>query len=305
MSTTTNVHIADPVGSLEELLRKKSIQTLIKLAFDEDLGSGDFTTNAVTGSEERAEAIWIAKQEGVVAGLEFGRAVFQYLDPDLQWLPNVQDGAHVKTGDRLVDIEGSCRAILSAERIALNFVQRMSGIATRTSQFTELLEDLPVRLLDTRKTVPGLRLLDKYAVSAGGGGNHRLGLYDLAMVKENHIIAAGGITHAVEQIRKARPDLKIEVETTTLEQVEQALACNVEFIMLDNMEPSLMAEAVRLVGGRAQTEASGNISFGNIRKVAETGVNFISIGALTHSVEAFDISQKLIKIDTESWKRRK
>jgi nicotinate-nucleotide pyrophosphorylase (carboxylating) len=237
--------------------------------------------------------VWKAKENGIIAGLHVAESVFKKLDPDLIWEEAVEDGGRVREGEILVEMKGRSRAILTAERTALNFVQRMSGIATVTSEYVALLEDSDTKILDTRKTAPGLRIFDKYAVAMGGGENHRMGLYDLAMIKDNHIVAAGGIKKAVQQVRKKHPDLNIEVETTNIEQLKEALNVEADIIMLDNMSLDDMSRAVSVIKNRALIEASGNITLNNVREVAQTGVDFISIGALTHSVKAFDISQYL------------
>lgn len=284
--TDTNATLQD-----EQVLHE-----LIDRAFEEDVKTGDATTEAIVGEDVQAEAFWIAKDPGIVAGLEVARKVFQRLDPDLVWKSNYIDGDSVQPGMKVVEMAGNCRALLTGERIALNLAQRMSGIATMTHEFLELIGDLPTQILDTRKTVPGLRLLDKQAVKAGGGTNHRLGLFDLAMIKENHIVAAGSIAKAVKMVRKAHPELRIEVETTNLKQVDEALAVGADIIMLDNMSTDMMKKAVKKNDGAAKTEASGNITLDTVREVAETGVDYISVGALTHSVKAFDISQQLNNI---------
>lgn len=269
------------------------IKRLIDQAFEEDVGSGDVTTNAVIDENARGKASWQAKDDGIIAGLDIAQQVFKRLDPDFHWIPKRVDGEKVSAGNLITSMHGRVRAILTAERIALNITQRMSGIATKTRRFVEAISGLDTQILDTRKTVPGLRMIDKYAVKAGGGRNHRMGLHDLAMIKDNHIIAAGNIRTAVRAVRSKHPSLKIEVEAATFQQVEEALSSDADIIMLDNMSIRQMREAVTLIGGRAKTEASGNISLRNVRKVAETGVDYISVGALTHSVEAFDISQNL------------
>lgn len=275
---------------------QSTINNLIARSFKEDLSSGDVTTDAIVEDSVRAKAVWISKDEGIVAGLGIAQKIFQELDPQVKWNPNVIDGDIVAKGSELVELEGSCRAILSAERIALNIVQRMSGIATKTHHLVEAIASYPAQILDTRKTAPGLRLLDKYAVAAGGGTNHRMGLYDLAMIKDNHIVVAGSIAAAVKKVRSKNPDIRIEVETTSLNQVTEALEAGADIIMLDNMSTDKMEEAVSLIGKKAATEASGNITRETIQSVAETGVDYISVGALTHSVEAFDISQQVQKI---------
>lgn len=269
---------------------------LIDRALEEDIGTGDVTTNSIVGNQQTARAIWVAKQTGVVAGLDVAEAVFRRLDSEITWNPICKDGDKVKIGQILVEFEGNGRAILSGERVALNFAQRMSGIATKTAGMAEILGGTSTRTLDTRKTVPGLRLLDKFAVSIGGGLNHRIGLYDMALVKENHIRLAGGIQKAVDKIRSKYPEVRIEVETTNLDEVEEALNSGADRIMLDNMDNETMHKAVVQIAGRAETEASGNMSADRLREVAKTGVDFISVGALTHSVEAFDISQQIKNI---------
>lgn len=281
---------------LQDLMNNTLIEQIIELAFEEDIRNGDITTNTVISKEAIANAAWIAKEEGVVAGLEVAEKVFRKLDDNLEWKPVVSDGDEVSKGDIIVNFNGTCRALLSAERIALNFVQRMSGIATHTNQIVKKLEGQKTRILDTRKTVPGHRLLDKYAVSAGGGSNHRMGLFDMAMIKDNHIIVAGGISQAVQKVKNINRNVKIEVETTNLDEVDEAVKSGADIIMLDNMSIEMMKNAVDRIGNNAQTEASGNISSKNVSQIANTGVDFISMGALTHSVKAFDISQKIQEI---------
>ncbi len=269
-------------------------ERIIESALREDAPGGDITTNLLFDREERATALFRAKTSGVIAGLPIAERVFQKLDPTFAFKALIQDGEHVGAGTILAEVTTTRRALLTGERIALNLLQRMSGIATLAAQYVEAVKDLPVKILDTRKTAPGLRILDKYAVRAGGATNHRLTLSDLAMVKDNHIRLAGGIWPAVRKIRTLAPkDLRIEVECATLDQVREALEAGADIIMLDNMMPGLMREAVQLVKGRAQVEASGNISLATIREVAETGVDFISVGKLTHSASALDISMKV------------
>jgi nicotinate-nucleotide pyrophosphorylase (carboxylating) len=272
------------------------LDEMIDSVLSEDIGTGDVTTNAIIDSQKNANGIWIAKQDGVIAGLNVARRVFQKTDASLIWNPFFDEGDQVKNGEIIVEFSAKCRALLTAERTALNFAQRMSGIATNTSEMVRKLDGFPVKILDTRKTVPGLRRLDKIAVKAGGGVNHRRGLYDLAMIKDNHILVAGSIMNAVKCVREQAPDIKIEVETTSLKQVREALDAGADIIMLDNMSIECMIKAVRLIDNQAETEASGNIDLENIRQVAKTGVNYISVGALTHSVRAFDISQRITEI---------
>lgn len=274
-----------------------NIRALVDRAFEEDIQTGDVTSNAIVDESQEAEAVWVAKEQGIVAGLTIAEKVFRHLDSQITWSAAVNDGSKVTKGTKIVTIEGTARALLTAERIALNIAQRMSGIATMTRKFVDAVEEYPVEILDTRKTVPGLRELDKSAVKAGGGTNHRMGLYDMAMIKDNHIVAADRITKAVEKVRSAHPEIKIEVETTTLDQVEEALAAEADMIMLDNMSIEQMSKAVEVIDSRAQSEASGNVTLETVKEIAATGVDFISVGALTHSVKAFDISQRLTYIN--------
>lgn len=270
------------------------IDPIIDYALNEDIGDGDITTNAVIPGEMQTTATMTAKADGVVAGLPVAERVFRKLNPDIEWTTYIEDGSFVKKGDVLVQVKGSFRALLTGERLALNFLQRMSGIASETSRYVKAVEEYKTEILDTRKTVPGLRLLDKYAVKMGGGTNHRIGLYDMVMIKDNHIKVAGGITEAVEAIRPTISDnIKIEVETTNLEEVKEAIAAGADIIMLDNMDNETMKRAVELVNGRAKVEASGNMTLERLKGVAATGVDFISIGALTHSVTALDISMNI------------
>jgi nicotinate-nucleotide pyrophosphorylase (carboxylating) len=273
----------------------KSAEVLFDLAYAEDIGDGDITTNNLIPEGENKTAILIAKEEGVVAGLPVVEMVFRKFDPNLLWNPKISDGSKVVPGDILVEFTGNYRALLTGERKALNFLQRLSGIATYANRCMSEIEGHDVEILDTRKTLPGYRHLDKYAVRMGGASNHRFGLYDMVMIKDNHIKVAGGIKQAVDAIRGKIPkSIKIEVETTNLEEVIEALAADVDIIMLDNMSSKKMKECVAIIDRRAKTEASGNMTIKRIRKVASTGVDYISIGALTHSVKALDISQRII-----------
>ncbi len=272
----------------------KSAQHLLDLAFNEDVATGDITTNNLIAVSEVRNAFWRAKEDGVIAGLQIAEMAFRRLDENLQWNPLVQDGDFVKQGDILVRFKATYRAILSAERIALNFAQRLSGIASETRKYVDAIKNTSTQILDTRKTLPAYRLLDKYAVKLGGAKNHRMGLYDMVMIKDNHIDIAGGITQAVQEIRaKVSADIKIEVETTNLFQVEEAVQAGAHVVMLDNMTNEMMSQAVELIAGRAETEASGNMNLKRLIEVAATGVNYISVGALTHSVAALDISQRI------------
>lgn len=276
-------------------LNDKKIIRLIDLAIEEDIGKGDITSNAIIASDVIKEAVFIAKQDGIIAGLEVAKLVFTRIDDKILWKNLKQDGEQCIKGEKIALVKGNYKAILGAERLALNFLQRMSGIATKTGIFVKAVEGMNTKILDTRKTVPGHRILDKYSVKTGGGMNHRTGLYDMVMIKDNHIKLAGGITQAVASVKKnISGKLKIEVEATTLKEVEEALAAGVDIIMLDNMRTDEMKRAVKLCKGKALTEASGNISLTNLKEVAETGVDYISSGMLTHSVEALDISMKII-----------
>jgi len=274
--------------------REQLIDQIITLAFEEDVAAGDITTNALIPENSRAVATLTMKANGIVSGLEIAGKVFSRLDKDIICTPYVKEGEKVSQGDVILKVEGNFRALLTAERTVLNILQRMSGIATATALYVKETEGTQTHLLDTRKTAPGMRILDKMAVKAGGGTNHRMGLYDLALIKDNHIKVAGSITRAVQQVREhITPGVRIEVETTCIEEVKEALTSGADIIMLDNMSTSLMAEAVRLVDKKAETEASGNMTLGRIREVAATGVDYISVGALTHSVTALDISMNI------------
>lgn len=273
----------------------QSAEVLFNLAYAEDIGDGDITTNNLIDPNQNKTAQLIAKEDGVVAGLPVAEMVFRKFDKNLEWKEMMHDGSKVKPGDIIAEFTGNYRALLTGERKALNFLQRLSGIASYASLCMKEIEGTKVEILDTRKTLPGYRHLDKYAVRMGGASNHRFGLYDMVMIKDNHIKVAGGITQAVDAIRKRVPkSIKIEVETTNVQEVKEALAADVDIIMLDNMSSSLMKECVKIINKRAKIEASGNMTIKRIKKVAHTGVDYISIGALTHSVKALDISQRII-----------
>lgn len=266
---------------------------LIKLAIAEDIATGDATSNAILSPDLRLEAHIIAKQEGVVAGLPIAEAVFRRVDVDLHVIHRIRDGESVTPGDRVAEVYGPGRTMLAAERIALNFLQRLSGVATLTRAFVDAVSGTQATILDTRKTHPGYRALEKYAVRMGGGQNHRMGLYDMMMIKDNHIDAAGSITKAVERARSKRPDLSIEVEVRNLDELQEALALDVDQVMLDNMSLEEMREAVALVDGRVALEASGGVTLESVAAIAATGVDYISVGALTHSAPALDLSMKV------------
>lgn len=275
-------------------LNKKNFEKVISTALKEDIGKRDVTTDLLIPKKEKAAASFIAKQDGIIVGLDIAKQVFKKLDEKIIWKNFVDDGAKVKAGTKIAEVKGSARALLSGERTALNFLQRMSGIATLTSVYVEKVSGTNAKILDTRKTVPGLRLFDKYAVKCGGGTNHRIGLYDMVMIKDNHIKAAGSITEAVKQIKKnLKRKMKIEVETANLDEVKEALNAGADIIMLDNMSLQEMKEAVATINGKTKVEASGKVNLENVRAVAETGVDYISVGALTHSVKALDISMKI------------
>lgn len=270
------------------------IDQLIDLAIEEDIATGDVTTNSIIPAHSRAVAEMKMKADGVISGLGIAQRVYERFEKDFVWDAKVKDGDAVKKGDIILRIEASYRCLLLGERLSLNILQRMSGIATETAKYVKELAGSYTQLLDTRKTAPGLRVLDKMAVKDGGATNHRMGLYDMAMIKDNHIKVAGGITQAVKAVRANIPsDIKIEVETTNLDEVREALAAQADIIMLDNMNTATMAEAVRIINGQAKTEASGNMNIPRLKEVAATGVDFISVGALTHSVTALDISMNV------------
>lgn len=272
----------------------KLIDRLIDIAIEEDINTGDITTDSIIPASTRAEATMVAKADGIISGLNIVEKVFRRFDTDIIFTPYKSNGDVIHKGELILRIEGSYPTLLKGERLALNFLQRMSGIATETSKYVAELKGTHTRLLDTRKTAPGMRITDKQAVKDGGGQNHRMGLYDMVMIKDNHIKMAGSITKAVEQVRAKVPsNIKIEVETTNLDEVCEALKMRADIIMLDNMSNEMMRDAVNIIAGRAQTEASGNMSIPRLAGVAATGVDFISVGALTHSVTALDISMNI------------
>jgi nicotinate-nucleotide pyrophosphorylase (carboxylating) len=262
----------------------------IQRALAEDIGTGDVTTDCIVPAEASMRGQIIAKQDGVVAGLDIAQAVYQTVDVQVDFQSQVDEGTHVENRQVLALVSGRTRSLLTAERTAINFLGRISGIATLTSQFVEAVAGTKAVILDTRKTAPGLRAVDKLAVARGGGQNHRIGLYDMILIKDNHIDYAGSITEAVKRARAATSGLEVEVEARTLEDVHEALTVHIERILLDNMRPEMMAEAVKLTAGRAKLEASGNVTLETVRRIAETGVDYISIGALTHSAKVFDVS---------------
>jgi len=270
------------------------LEQLIKSALEEDIGAGDLTTLSTVPPEARGKGLFRAKRDCVVAGLFLLERIFSLLDAKVRVHCLCHDGDQVGKGTVVAEAEGPVRALLMGERTALNFLQRLSGTATLTRRYVEAVKDFPCKIIDTRKTTPGLRTLEKYAVRMGGGTNHRLGLYDAALVKDNHIAASGSISQAVKNVRRHAPFMaKVEVECSDLEQVQAALDAGADVIMLDNMGTKKMAEAVRLINKRAWVEASGGITIERLREVAEAGVDFISVGALTHSAPAVDFNMKI------------
>ncbi len=275
------------------------LQHFIKNAFIEDVGDGDHSTLGSIRADANSKAILKVKDEGILAGVDLALEIFKYFDPTLSVQISLQDGAWVKPGDIAFTVQGRSRAILTCERLVLNCMQRMSGIATKTQHLVKILEGTSTKLLDTRKTTPNFRLPEKWAVKIGGGENHRIGLYDMIMLKDNHIDMAGGIRQAINQtkdyLRASNKKLKIEVETRTLQEVEEVLSTGgVDIIMLDNMSLDVLRSAVQLIGQRAKTEASGGITEQTLRNVAACGVDYISVGALTHSYRSLDLSLKAV-----------
>ncbi len=271
------------------------IDRIVEQALLEDIGTGDITSESIVPYDLKAKGIIKTSEEGVVAGLDIIYLVFKKLDPEICFQSKIKDGKNILPGEVLAKISGSARTILKGERVALNFLQRMSGIATITSKFCQQVKDFPVRIVDTRKTTPGLRILEKYAVRMGGGHNHRFGLYDTVLIKDNHRAVAGGIKSAVNSVQKQiSHTVKIEVEVENLSQLQEALKVQVDIIMLDNMDLETMKEAVKIVKGKTLIEASGEITLEKVRKIAQIGVDLISVGALTHSVKSLDISMEII-----------
>jgi nicotinate-nucleotide pyrophosphorylase (carboxylating) len=270
----------------------EDLQALVRRALEEDLGSGDVTTEATVAPDARAQALITQKAPGTIYGLDAAEATFSLLDPTMRFERLVEEGRWREDGGPMLSIEGSTRALLSGERTALNFLAHLSGVATMAAQANQAVEGTGTTVLDTRKTTPGLRMLEKAAVAVGGASNHRVGLFDAVLIKENHIAAAGGIAEAVARVREATPDLAdtLEVEVRNSEEIEQALAAKVPRLLLDNMSVDQLNAAVARVAGRAKLEASGNVTLKNLRERALTGVDFISMGALTHSAPALDLS---------------
>ncbi|MCF2612523.1 MULTISPECIES: carboxylating nicotinate-nucleotide diphosphorylase [Fusobacterium] len=282
---------------MNDITTRLNMDNLILMALREDISSEDITTNSVMREAKLGTVKLICKQDGVIAGLDVFQRTFELLDEKTQVKRYFKDGDEVKKGDHLADVTGDIRVLLSGERVALNYLQRMSGIATYTRNVVKLLGDSKVRLLDTRKTTPNMRIFEKYAVKMGGGYNHRYNLSDGILLKDNHIDAAGGVKEAIKMAKDYAPFVrKIEVEVENLDMLREALEAGADIIMLDNMTPEMMKEAVKIVDGRAKTECSGNITKENIEKVIDTGVDYISSGALTHSAPILDISLKNLRV---------
>ena len=281
---------------MNEITMLLAADKFIKMALEEDINSEDVTTNSVMPHYQKGQVELICKEDGIIAGLQVFQRVFQLLDPKTEVVFDVQDGDIVQKGQHMATVVGDIRVLLSGERTALNYLQRMSGIATYTNKVAKLLEGTNTTLLDTRKTTPCMRIFEKYAVTVGGGSNHRYNLSDGVLLKDNHIDAAGSVKAAVLAAKAYAPFVrKIEVETESLEQVQEALDAGADIIMLDNMNPDMMAEAVKLIDSRAKTECSGNITKENIEKITAIGVDYVSSGALTHSAPILDISLKHLK----------
>lgn len=275
--------------------RYEETMDLISLAVKEDLGSGDVTSEAIFTENDVSAAAVLAKDEGVFCGSDMAVYVYRFIDPRVSVTPHVQDGMNVTSSTRVLSLDGPTRSLLAGERIMLNFLQRLSGIATRTAYCVSLLRESGIQLLDTRKTLPGFRALDKYAVACGGGTNHRYGLYDMVMIKDNHIRAAGSIVEAVRIVREKYGErYPVEVETTDMDEIQEALRAGADIIMLDNMDRHAIVKASEAIRGRAKIEVSGNMDPGRIRELADCGIDYISAGMLTHSVTAFDLSMKFI-----------
>jgi nicotinate-nucleotide pyrophosphorylase (carboxylating) len=291
--------VVSPLTVCEEnliiFLMTLKIDTIIEAALKEDMPDGDVTSENLVPPESVSKAIFLVMEDGILAGIDVAARVFWKIDPHVVFAKNVEDGSTIGAGDTLARIEGPSVSLLKGERIALNFLQRMSGIATLTQKFVKSLEGSQTQILDTRKTTPSLRSLEKYAVKMGGGTNHRLNLSDMVLIKDNHLKIVGNISEAVKRAREnAGPDVKIEIETTTLEEVKEAVRSGADMIMLDNMSPERMREVVEWVDGRIPLEASGNVKLSTIKEIASSGVDFISVGGLTHSYQSLDISMEFL-----------
>jgi len=281
-----------------ELSNIPNLKEQIQNAFAEDIGDGDHSTLASIPQDQMGRAHLLVKEEGILAGVELAEYIFALYDPSLEFRSQIKDGQKVVPGEIAFEVSGSERSILSCERLVLNYMQRLSGIATKTAYYVNLTQGTSTKVLDTRKTTPGMRGLEKWAVTAGGGENHRMGLYDMIMLKDNHIDFCGGITKAVNQTREylkgIKKDLKIEVETRNLEEVQEALDCKVDRIMLDNFSIDQTKKAIFLIGGKVETESSGGIDERTLAQYAQCGVDYISVGALTHQISSLDLSLKAI-----------
>ena len=276
-----------------------AIEACIQRALDEDIGTGDVTTEATIPRGLKIRGDIVAKQDGTIAGLDVAARVFLAVDKTVKFTAKVAEGQRVENGAVVAEVAGPARALLTAERTALNFLGRMSGIATLTRQFVDKVAGTSTKILDTRKTAPGLRVVDKLAVRRGGGHNHRHGLFDMILIKDNHIAAAGSLSEAVRCARNSGAGLEIEIEAANLEDVRAGIELGVERILLDNMSLAMMKEAVRITGNRAKLEASGNVNLDTVREIAETGVDYISVGALTHSAKVFDLSLQFAETETD------
>lgn len=276
------------------MLIPENVRNILRYAIEEDVGCGDITSQFVVSEEKMAKAIILSKGNFIVAGIPFVQEVFRLVDKDLDLRVFYNDGSRVKKGDIIAEVNGRARTILTCERVCLNLLQRLSGIATLTAAFVEKVKGLNVKIVDTRKTTPSLRFLEKYAVRVGGGYNHRFGLYDGILIKDNHIEAAGSITAAIKAAKEHHHLSKIEVEVENLNDLKEALKGGADIVMLDNMTIEEMKESVKLAKGKVILEASGNINLNNVRAIAETGVDLISVGAITHSAPAVDISMKIV-----------
>lgn len=284
---------------MENLLQQADVQELINIALREDIGSGDHSSLACISADKKGTAYCTAKDDGIICGLPLAKYIFQKVDSSLVFTTTLKDGNTIKKGDTVFTVEGKSISILTAERLVLNFCQRLSGVATQSKNISTLLKDYHTKVLDTRKTTPGMRLFEKYAVKIGGSYNHRIGLYDMIMLKDNHIDFAGGIAQAIDQthqyLKQNNLDLRIEIETRSLDEVKQVLAKGgVNRIMLDNFTPSLLKEAIALINKQYETEASGGITQATITDFAASGVDYISVGALTHSAKSIDLSLKVM-----------
>lgn len=273
----------------------KSAEKIVTLSLKEDIGRGDITTNSIVNDDKRCVAVIKSKDHGVLAGNTVSELVFKKLDTKVKYIQKKKDGDILKPNDIIAEIKGSVRTILTGERLSLNFLQRLSGIATLSQEFVNKTKGFEVKILDTRKTTPGLRALEKYAVTVGGCNNHRFGLFDGVLIKDNHIKIAGSITNAVNKVKKRFKNRQIEVETSNFKQVKEAFKAGANIIMLDNMSPEKVKKAVKIINGRAKIEASGGINLNNVRKYAAAGVDYISVGALTHSASSLDIGLYILE----------